>query len=380
MRRLGVVFNLKSIVNLDEFDWKDISAQKIAGELEANANMKNITVLSHHQYGGGQPLDSLWFSSPECERYGLQLNFLWTKAKTSLWRFVTSRKIIFDGAQSLVNHRGYRFYALSQLLGMQTAIYWHETEWGVERAINKQPHSYPVIHKVLTNPKLVHFHVCNYGLKMLHESYGVNSKNLYLLNNISEESGLLRYQLPIPSESGFFVACGAAVEKKGVDLFLDIADKVISRGVEAKFVWVGSFKSGAFSQENIAKEVERRRIKENVFFTGQMSNPTEFIAKASVFLLTSRDDPMPKVLMEALALGKPCVAFGVGGVPELLDHFGTIIPPGNTEAFTEALIRKHHEKEDESEQHRRREWYLQRYTTATFGSRFAEAVQWWDKK
>lgn len=340
-----------------------------------------LVVLSHHQIGGGKPLDSFWFSREECSRQGIQLRFLWTKQISNFLNFIPSEQIVFDGAASLVSFHGYKFYALSQLLGMRTAIYWHETEWGVEKAIKRQPDWYRVVQKALCNPKIVHFHVCSYGLRMLQERYGVKPKNLYLLHNISEPTRLLRYQLPLSSEPNLVVACGLVGEKKGVDLFLDMAERVISQKVEAKFVWIGSYGEGHFSQKAIAKAVFQRGLEEKVVFTGAMSNPTKIIAKARIFLLTSRDDPMPKVLMEALALGKPCIAFGVGGVSELLGQFGTIIPPNNVEAFTQAVIEQlQAEDENGSAQYRRRQRYLQQYSPDAFAERFAKAVEWWEER
>jgi glycosyltransferase involved in cell wall biosynthesis len=49
------------------------------------------------------------------------------------------------------------------------------------------------------------------------------------------------------------------------------------------------------------------------------SRIAEYFAAADVFALTSREDPYPTVVMEALACGVPCVAFdGTGGIAELL--------------------------------------------------------------
>ena len=338
--------------------------------------MQPITVVSHHQTGGGKPLDSFWFSQQECERQGIQLEFLWTKKLRCFWQLLPAKRVVFDGAGSLVGFHGSRLYALSERLGMPTAVYWHETEWGIERAVQSQPRWYPAVQKVLKSPKVVHFHVCSYGVKMLQERYGVDPNNLFLLHNISEPTRLLRHQLPLPSEPNLFVGCGLVGEKKGVDRFLEIANRVVSQGLAAKFVWIGPFGEGQFSQAAIAQEIARRGLEKNVSFTGAMSDPTEMIAKASAFLLTSRDDPMPKVLMEALALGKLCIAFGVGGVPELLGQFGTIISPGDTEAFAQALV----QPSLKDAQQERRQWYLQRYSPTAFGERFAQAVQWWNDR
>jgi glycosyltransferase involved in cell wall biosynthesis len=41
---------------------------------------------------------------------------------------------------------------------------------------------------------------------------------------------------------------------------------------------------------------------------------------ADVFVLPSRQDNLPNTLLEALACGTPCVSFGIGGIPEAIDH------------------------------------------------------------
>ncbi len=41
---------------------------------------------------------------------------------------------------------------------------------------------------------------------------------------------------------------------------------------------------------------------------------------ADVFVLPSTQDNLPNVIMEALACGTPCVAFNIGGMPDLIEH------------------------------------------------------------
>lgn len=57
-------------------------------------------------------------------------------------------------------------------------------------------------------------------------------------------------------------------------------------------------------------------------------------------LSSAADEGMPNAVLEAMACGLPVVATNVGGVPELVVHgkTGLIVPPGDPEALSDALI------------------------------------------
>ena len=79
----------------------------------------------------------------------------------------------------------------------------------------------------------------------------------------------------------------------------------------------------------------------NLHFIGQRSNVGDYLSAADVMLLTSREDPYPTVVMEALATGVPVMAFDeCGGFVELLDnqHFGHLIPFGDLEGLASSII------------------------------------------
>jgi glycosyltransferase involved in cell wall biosynthesis len=53
---------------------------------------------------------------------------------------------------------------------------------------------------------------------------------------------------------------------------------------------------------------------------------------AEVFVSSSIQENLPNTIMEAMAAGTPCVAFGVGGIPEMIEHkkTGYIAEPENS--------------------------------------------------
>lgn len=56
---------------------------------------------------------------------------------------------------------------------------------------------------------------------------------------------------------------------------------------------------------------------------GQLKTDNEIISAynaADVFVAPSLEDNLPNTIMESLACGKPVVAFGIGGIPDMIDH------------------------------------------------------------
>jgi glycosyltransferase involved in cell wall biosynthesis len=65
----------------------------------------------------------------------------------------------------------------------------------------------------------------------------------------------------------------------------------------------------------------------------------QLFARADVFVLPSRGDASPFVVLEAMASGLPVVATRVGAVAEMVDHgiSGLLVPPGDAAALTAAV-------------------------------------------
>ncbi|MCI4329253.1 MAG: glycosyltransferase family 4 protein [Thermoplasmata archaeon] len=103
---------------------------------------------------------------------------------------------------------------------------------------------------------------------------------------------------------------------------------------------VGEDWGGRDVVQRIAREL---RVDEAVTLTGPVSRPEllrEF-ARADLFVLPSRFECTPAVLMEAMAAGLPIVSTRVGGIPEVVTEGenALLCPPNDPEALANALER-----------------------------------------
>lgn len=116
------------------------------------------------------------------------------------------------------------------------------------------------------------------------------------------------------------LACGTVTKRKGADLYFK-AYKILEkkyRGV-FKFLWLGSAPFGE-------KEFFGKEKSANFIFLGEKANPYPYIKAADFFVLPSREDPFPLVVLEALALNKPIIAFkNSGGAAEAIGDAGILV-------------------------------------------------------
>lgn len=79
-----------------------------------------------------------------------------------------------------------------------------------------------------------------------------------------------------------------------------------------------------------------------IIFSGASADPEALCGQVQAFCLTSRTEGMPNALLEALAAGLPCVAFGgCPGMTDIIAHekTGLLAPAMDARALATALAR-----------------------------------------
>jgi glycosyltransferase involved in cell wall biosynthesis len=94
-------------------------------------------------------------------------------------------------------------------------------------------------------------------------------------------------------------------------------------------------------RENLKAQAKALGIEHNVKFLLTLSHAEviEELTKQDIYVQTSLSESFGYALTEAMGIGLPCVAFSVGGIPEVIedDLSGLLIQPYNSELFVVAI-------------------------------------------
>ncbi len=134
------------------------------------------------------------------------------------------------------------------------------------------------------------------------------------------------------------VCIGRLVSAKGHRTLLEALLILHDRGVSIQLTLIG----GGPEMDRLQAFVQTHRLSECVTFTQALSHDKALahLREADLFVLASFAEGIPVALMEAMALGIPCVSTFVAGIPELIRDGveGLLVPAGNAQALAEALL------------------------------------------
>ena len=142
------------------------------------------------------------------------------------------------------------------------------------------------------------------------------------------------------SEGTFVVGTvGRLTPVKGQRYLLEAATKVLQQRPDTAFVFLGD---GELLTE-LTEMASSLGIKDHVKFLGWRPDVADVMATFDVFVLPSLNEGMGKVLVEAMAMGKPIIASNVGGIPDLVTHGlnGLLVPPADADAMADAIVTLH---------------------------------------
>lgn len=130
------------------------------------------------------------------------------------------------------------------------------------------------------------------------------------------------------------VAAGRLVKTKGFDLLIDALALIANPSIYLTLLGEGPLK------EELQAQAKARGVAGQIHFAGYQENPYTFIAQADAYVLSSRYEGFPNVVLESLACCTPVIATpALGGVKEILEGLeGCLIAKSVTaDGLAEAL-------------------------------------------
>lgn len=124
---------------------------------------------------------------------------------------------------------------------------------------------------------------------------------------------------------------------KGLPYFLGAASRVLEVNPNVQFLV-----SGAGPEEsNLRHLVRDLEISENVTFVPNLYDFSISLEAMDMFCLASLRQGLGTIMLEAMALAKPVIATGVGGIYSVIrdGENGFVIPPSNSEALANSILK-----------------------------------------
>tara|TARA_R100001244_G_scaffold25108_2_gene25225 strand:- start:15896 stop:20158 length:4263 start_codon:yes stop_codon:yes gene_type:complete len=162
------------------------------------------------------------------------------------------------------------------------------------------------------------------------------------LSNLETLKNKVRSELSIPNDALVVAGCGTVYWRKGPDIFLASARKVLAQQSDVHFVWFGP---GPDLEELSLSLTESEKL--NIHFTGQRDDANEAIAVADIFYMSSREDPFPLVVMEAAQHCIPTICFSEAtGITEFVkDDAGVCLEKIDSSDAAKAILNLHRDRD-----------------------------------
>ncbi len=125
---------------------------------------------------------------------------------------------------------------------------------------------------------------------------------------------------------------------KGLDNLIELIAPVFKEFPDWRLKIAGSGEQGL---EHLTALAKKNNILDKIIFTGFISNVSDVMYESSIFILPSRYEGLPMVLLEAMSQGMTCIAYDCKtGPSDIIEHYknGLLIEDQNIKEMQKGLI------------------------------------------
>ena len=163
-----------------------------------------------------------------------------------------------------------------------------------------------------------------------------NPVNVNIFRPISQSKS--RSLLNLPLNKKIILTVGTLTEVKGYTYLIDTAYVISKTRQDIILVIVGSGPLKNF----LLSKIKKLELNNKVLMVGEKPHKEIplWLNASDLFVLSSVDEGLPSVVLEAIACGKPVVATQVGGIPDVVSSsdIGILVKPRDKEALAQAIL------------------------------------------
>lgn len=157
----------------------------------------------------------------------------------------------------------------------------------------------------------------------------------------SEMRRQLRERLALPQDAFVIGFVGRLVREKGILELVRAVAKLAKDHPNVRLLIVGDALSSDYDagKEAFRAEAVRLGVCGRISYAGMVDDTRPYLAIMDVFCLPSYREGMPVSLLEAMAMGRPCIASHIRGCREEIVHgiSGLLVPAGDADALAASI-------------------------------------------
>ena len=197
-------------------------------------------------------------------------------------------------------------------------------------------------------------------------SNGIDTSYFDSTHFSEDQKSSLKQELGIKSSDFVFIFVGRIVSDKGINELISAFSEIQEYKTDLKLLLVGPYEQ----ELDPLKEETLNQINGNksIFSVGYQDEVRPYFAISDCLVFPSYREGFPNVVMQAGAMGLPCIVSDINGCNEIIEDTknGYIIPVRDKEAVKETLIRILDNKEEYSKmQQNAREMIVSRFDQKT---------------
>lgn len=323
-------YNIMEVI----YCFKAAGSETLAASLASYIKKKNYNISVCATHIGFGPISDLLSGrnipcfAIKCDKKG------WLAKRYALYKLFKKEKI----THLHIHHMSIFIlcYWPARFAGVKKIIVTEHTEYEIEKnrklferckRFCKKADLITVIHKGLIDYFKNNFNVAAEKIKLI--ANGVDTDYFKPLTNVKD--------IYKTDKQKYIIGCVARFHEDKDHKNLINAFKILTETFgEDVHLWL---LGGGHLKKECEKLVETLGLKDSVHFLGEINDVEEYYTQMDLFVLPSKTEGVPLVLLEAMSSGIPCVATRVGGIPELVESTaGRLVEKENSAELAKAML------------------------------------------